>query len=343
MPVRADHDHDHDHDHGQDGRDGDIVAVVVGDGAGLLEVAAPARVFDVDLTRLGVPRWDVRMVAGEPGPLTSTAGVRLDVPYGWRQMTDVLAAADIVIVPSWRPPGGAPPRLELLDAIRAAHRRGATIAGLCLGAFVVAAAGLLAGRRATTHWQAADALQREHGDLEIDPGVLYVDDGDVLTSAGSAAGIDACLHLVRRRHGAAAANAVARSLVVAPHRAGGQAQYVERPVPQPTDGDPLAEVITHCVEHLADRELDIDALAARANMSRRTFDRQFRARTGSSPLSWLIGQRVLQAQRLLETSSLDIDAVASACGFGDGVSMRPHFRRIVGVAPQAYRRAFSGH
>ncbi len=129
---------------------------------------------------------------------------------------------------------------------------------------------------------------------------------------------------------------------LAPHRAGGQAQYVERPVPQPSHEDPLAEVMTHCVEHLADRDLDIDALAARANMSRRTFDRQFRARTGSSPLSWLIGQRVLHAQRLLETSSLDIDAVASACGFGDGVSMRPHFRRIVGVAPQVYRRAFSG-
>lgn len=324
-------------------RNGDIVAVVVGDGAGLLEVAAPTRVFDVDLSRFGVPRWDVRMVAGEPGPLMSTAGVRLDVPYGWEEMAAVLAVADTVIVPSWRMPGGAPPRSALLDALRGAHRRGAMIAGLCLGAFVVADAGLLAGRRATTHWYAAEALRREHPDLVVDPDVLYVDDGDVLTSAGSAAGIDACLHLVRRQHGAAAANAVARSLVVAPHRAGGQAQYVERPVPQPSRGDPLADVMTHCVAHLAEGDLDIDSLAARANMSRRTFDRQFRARTGSSPLSWLIGQRVLHAQGLLETSSLDIDAVASACGFGDGVSMRPHFRRIVGVAPQAYRRAFGGH
>lgn len=321
---------------------GNVVAVVVGDGAGLLEVAAPTRVFDVDLSRLGVVPWDVRVVAGDPGPLTSTAGVRLDVPYGWGELPEVLAAADIVIVPSWRTPGGAPPRPELLDAVRGAHRRGATVAGLCLGAFVVAAAGLLAGRRATTHWHAADALQREFGDLEVDPDVLYVDDGDVLTSAGSAAGIDACLHLVRTRHGAAAANAVARSLVVAPHRAGGQAQYVERPVPRPSHGDALDDVMTHCVGHLADGDLDIDSLAARANMSRRTFDRQFRARTGSSPHNWLIGQRVLHAQRLLETSSLDIDAVASASGFGDGVSMRPHFRRIVGVAPQTYRRAFSG-
>lgn len=315
---------------------------MVGDGAGLLEVAAPTRVFDVDLSRLGVPRWDVRIVAGEPGPLVSTAGVRLDVPYGWDDMPTVLAAADIVIIPSWRLPGGTSPRPELLDSIRSAHHRGATIAGLCLGAFVVAATGLLTGRRATTHWVAADALRRQFPDLDVDADVLYVDDGDVLTSAGSAAGIDACLHLVRRRHGAVAANTVARSLVVAPHRAGGQAQYVERPVPQPRYGDPLADVMTHCVNHLADGDLDIGSLAARANMSRRTFDRQFRARTGSSPLSWLITQRVLHAQRLLETSALDIDAVASASGFGDGVSMRPHFRRVVGVAPQVYRRSFTG-
>lgn len=315
---------------------------MVGDGAGLLELAAPARVFDVDLSRHGVPPWDVRMVAGDPGPLRSTAGVQVDLPFDWQQMSAVVAAADTVIVPSWRPPDGRPPEAELLDALRAAHRRGATIAGLCLGAFVVADAGLLAGRRATTHWRAIDALRRQHPDLVIDHDVLYVDHGDVLTSAGSAAGIDACLHLIRRRHGAGPANSVARWLVVAPHRDGGQAQYVEHPVPEPEYGDPLADVMTHCVEHLADRDLDIGALAAKAHMSRRTFDRHFRARTGTSALRWLTNQRILHAQRLLETSSLDVDAIATASGFADGVSMRPHFRRIVGVAPQVYRRTFSG-
>jgi transcriptional regulator GlxA family with amidase domain len=246
------------------------------------------------------------------------------------------------VVPSWRPPGGARPPARLLDALRAAHARGATVAGLCLGAFVLADAGLLDGRRATTHWHHAAELRAGYPAVNVDDGVLYVDEGDVLTSAGSAAGIDACLHLVRRQHGAAAANAVARSMVVAPHRAGGQAQYVEHPVPAPATGDPLDAVLAHALGHLDDPTIDVDAMAALANMSRRTFDRRFRDRTGSSPLSWLITQRVLHAERLLESSALGVDEVARRVGFTDGVALRPHFRRIVGVAPQTYRKTFAG-
>lgn len=322
--------------------EGTNVVVVVGDGAGLLEVAAPTRVFDVDLDRLGVPRWELVVLAGEPGPLRSTGGVRIDPPARFAALTPTLAAADLIVVPSWRPPGGPLPPGRLLDALRAAHARGATVAGLCLGAFVLADAGLLDGRRATTHWHHVRELRDGYPAVEVDEDVLYVDEGTVLTSAGSAAGIDACLHLVRRRHGPAAANAVARAMVVAPHRAGGQAQYVERPVPAHDGDDPLEEVLAHALIHLADPALDVDALAARANMSRRTFDRRFRERTGSSPLSWLITQRVLQAERLLEASALGVDAVAREVGFADGVALRPHFRRIVGVAPQTYRKTFTG-
>jgi transcriptional regulator GlxA family with amidase domain len=321
---------------------GSSVAIVVGDGAGLLEVAAPTRVFDVDLSRMGVAPWQLGVVAGEPGPLRSTGGVRIDTPLRYGALADTLAGADLIIVPSWRRPGGRPAPTRLLGELRAAHARGATIAGLCLGAFVLADAGLLAGRRATTHWHHVADLRDGYPDVAVDEQVLYVDEGDVLTSAGSAAGIDACLHLVRRQHGAAAANAVARSMVVAPHRTGGQAQYVEHPLPEPDGGDALDDVLSHALGHLDDPSLDVDAMATRANMSRRTFDRRFRARTGDSPLSWLITQRVLHAERLLESSALGVDAVAREVGFADGVALRPHFRRIVGVAPQTYRKTFAG-
>jgi transcriptional regulator GlxA family with amidase domain len=321
---------------------GTTVAVVVGDGAGFLEVAAPTRVFDVDLTRLGFPKWDLAVVAGEPGPLRSTGGVRIDTPLRYGALGDTLAGADLIIVPSWRPPGGPPAPGRLLDGLRAANARGATIAGLCLGAFVLADAGLLDGRRATTHWHHVGDLRDGYPAVVVDEQVLYVDEGDVLTSAGSAAGIDACLPLVRREYGASAANAVARSMVVAPHRSGGQAQYVEHPVPAPDGDDPVDAVLAHALGNLGDPGVDVDAMARRANMSRRTFDRRFRARTGSSPLSWLITQRVLHAERLLESSTLGVDAVARQVGFADGVALRPHFRRIVGVAPQTYRKAFAG-
>ncbi|EFC85809.1 GlxA family transcriptional regulator [Parafrankia sp. EUN1f] len=317
-------------------RDGDTVAVVFGQDMPLFEASVPARVFGP--VHPDVPAHTVLAVAGEPGPLSTSAGMLLDPPH----RLDALGTAGTVIVPSWRTPDGAPPSDALLSALAAAADRGATVVGLCLGAFVLAAAGLLDGRRATTHWRFAGRLAADHPLVTVDPDVLYVDGGDIVTSAGSAAGIDACLHLLRRARGPAAANAVARSLVVAPHRTGGQAQYIERPLPPVEDGDPVAAVIAFALDRLGDVTLDVDAMATHVHLSRRTFDRRFRGRTGSSPLQWLLTQRVLWAQRLLESAGLSVDEVARRAGFADAVALRPHFRRVVGVSPSAYRAAFAG-
>jgi transcriptional regulator GlxA family with amidase domain len=247
-------------------RDAMRVAVMLFDRAPMFEAAVPISVFGVDRSDTGAPRFDLRVVAAEPGPLTTTGGLRLDAPYE----LDTLDGAGTVVVPSWRDPGEPPPA-RALEALRTAHADGATIAGLCLGAFVLAAAGLLEGRRAATHWLYAPTLAAAHPDVRVDPTVLYVDHGDVLTSAGTAAGIDACLHLVRRRHGAQAATAIARRMVVPPHRTGGQSQYIEHPVPERADDDPLVGVLDHAVRHL-DHDIDVDTLAGRAHLSRRTFD-----------------------------------------------------------------------
>lgn len=228
----------------------------------------------------------------------------------------------------------------MLDLLRRAHAGGATVVGLCLGAFVLAEAGLLDGRRATTHWLCMGEFTAAYPAVEVLPDVLFVDEGTVVTSAGSAAGLDACLHLLRRDHGPEVANTAARALVVAPQRAGGQAQFIERPVPDPGGGEPVAAAMRHALEHLDDRELDVAALAGVAHLSRRSFDRHFRDAAGCSPLQWLLYQRILRAQQLLSATPLPIDAVARACGFSDGVAMRPHFRRVVGVPPQAYRVSF---
>lgn len=201
-----------------------------------------------------------------------------------------------------------------MDALRRAHEEGARIVGLCTGAFVLAAAGLLDGRPATTHWMYAPTLAKRYPSVHVDPRELFVDDGDVLTSAGTAAGIDLCLHIVRTDHGNEAAGALARRLVVPPRRSGGQERYLDRSLPEEIGADPLAEVVAWALEHLHE-QFDVETLAARAYMSRRTFDRRFRSLTGSAPLQWLITQRVLQAQRLLETSDYSVDEVAGRCGF----------------------------
>jgi transcriptional regulator GlxA family with amidase domain len=214
------------------------------------------------------------------------------------------------------------------------------VASICTGAFVLAAAGLLDGRRATTHWRYAGRLAREFPAIDVDPGVLYVDAGDVLTSAGVAAGVDLCLHMVRADHGAAAANAVARRMVVAAHRDGGQAQFVERPLP-PAAGGGLAATRAWLAERLAE-PVSIDAMARHAGYSPRSFARRFRAETGTTPLQWLIGLRVAEAQRLLEGSDAPVEEVAARSGFGGAVALRQHFSRLVGTSPTAYRRAFRG-
>lgn len=320
-------------------RDPLTVAVLMFDGAPMFETSVPISVFGVDRSETGVPCFTVLAVNAEDTdedvPLTTTAGITFHAPHG----LDALDKAATIIVPSWRGPAERPPE-PALAALAAAHADGATIVGLCRGAFVLAAAGLLDGRDAATHWMFAPALAAAYPTVRVDASVLYVDDGDILTSAGTAAGIDACLHLVRRRFGARIANRIARRMVVPPQRSGGQAQYIERPMPDTDIGDPLSEVLTYAVGHLDDGAVDVEALAARVHMSRRTFDRHFRELTGSSPHQWLLSQRIMQAQQLLEATNLSIDTVARRIGFANGVALRPHFRRATGVAPQTYRDTF---
>ena len=245
-----------------------------------------------------------------------------------------------MLVPGLRPAQWPPPAAAL-DALRAAHARGARVASICTGAFVLAHAGLLDGRRATTHWAHAERLAERYPAVTVDPGVLYVDEGDVLTSAGVAAGIDLCLHLVRRDHGAEVANAVARRIVVAPHRDGGQAQFVEAPVPVADGARARSRTRAWALERLRE-PLTVAAMARHAACSERTFARRFRAETGTTPLQWLLGQRVLHARRLLEATDLPVEHVADAAGFGTAASLRAHFRRATATTPLAYRRTFRG-
>jgi transcriptional regulator GlxA family with amidase domain len=267
--------------------------------------------------------------------MPTTSGPSLHVERG----LDALAEADTVLVPGFDPTAWPPP-VAVLDALRAAHARGARVASICTGAFVLAEAGLLDGRRATTHWRYAAQLAERYPAVAVDPDVLYLDEGDVLTSAGVAAGIDLCLHLLRRDHGAEAANAAARQTVVAPHRSGGQAQFIERPVPAGTDGG-LEGTRTWALERLAE-PLTVARLARHAHTSERTFNRRFRAETGTTPLRWLLTQRIDHARRLLEASDLPVETVAQRCGFGSGASLREHFRRATATTPTAYRRTFGG-
>jgi transcriptional regulator GlxA family with amidase domain len=227
----------------------------------------------------------------------------------------------------------------MLDALRRAHARGARLLTVCSGAYALAHAGLLDGLRATTHWMHADDLARQFPEVDVDPNVLYVDTGQIMTSAGTAAGIDLLLHVVRLDHGADVANAVARRMVVPPHRDGGQAQFVEAPVPEDEGIDPMAVTLDWALTHL-DRPLTVELLARKALTSPRTFARRFRAVTGTTPLQWLLRQRILHAQRLLETTDLPVEIVAQRCGFGSASVLRTHFKRLLDTSPGAYRRMF---
>jgi len=228
---------------------------------------------------------------------------------------------------------------EVLQALRQAHERGARILSLCTGAFVLAAAGLLAGRRATTHWSECAELARQYPDVLVDPAVLYVDDGDIMTSAGSAASIDLCLHVVRQDYGAAVAARLARQLVVPPYRDGGQAQYIDAPLPAIDGADLFTDTLAWMQQHL-DLPLTVDDLASRSAMSRRTFARRFCAATGTTPYQWLLRQRLQLAQRLLETSDMPVDSIALRAGFSTAANLRKHFGRRVRTSPQAYRHTF---
>lgn len=311
------------------------LAVVAFDRISPFHLSVPCIVFEAR-PDLGVPPYSLRICAAEPGPLRTSAGFGIQTRHG----LGALSRAGTIIVPSWRDPLERPPE-ALLRALRRAHARGARIVGLCLGAFVLAEAGLLDGRPATTHWHWADLFTKRHPRVHLDADVLYVDDGDVLTSAGSAAGIDCCLHLLRTQCGAEIANAVARRMVVQPHRQGGQAQFIEQPVPPSPALSPFSEALAWTRAHL-DRPHTLDSLAERARMSRRSFTRRFQKETGSTVWAWLMQQRLAFAQRLLETTDHSIDQVASLAGFGSAVSLRLRFREALGTSPAAYRRNFRG-
>lgn len=310
------------------------IVVVVFDGVSLGIMSFAFGVFDLAVQYGALPGTTVRVVAGEPDAALCGGGLSVPVPYDLA----AIRAADLVIVPNWRDPSDSPPE-PVLHALRAAHSNGARVAGLCSGAFVLAAAGLLDGRPATTHWAMAELLAQKHPNVRVQAGVLYVDDGDVLTAGGGAAGMDLGLHVIRTAFGAEVANRLARSMVVAPHRPGGQAQYIEAPVPPLDREDPVGDTLSWALGNL-DRDLPVDQLARRARMSRRNFDRRFREITGTAPATWLTHQRVLRAQQLLESTRLPVDEVARQCGFSSAAALRPHFRRVVGVAPVTYRGTF---
>ena len=310
------------------------VAVVAFDGISPFHLSVPCIVFGDALG--GESPFKVVVCASEPPPLKTTAGFSLSdlAPLA------ALKKADVIVVPSWRDVNERPPE-RLLKALREAHARGAQIVGLCFGAHVLAEAGLLDGHRATTHWEYAKAMAERFPAVDIDPDVLYVEDGNVLTSAGTAAGIDACLHLVRRRLGTQVANRLARRLVVPPHREGGQAQFIEQPLPSTAGGTRLAQLIDS-VRGRLDQPHTLDSLAAAASMSRRSFTRHFKALTGTSVQSWLLAERLALSQRLLEQTDQSVERIAEMAGFGSVVSLRHHFRRGLGVNPTAWRRNFAG-
>jgi len=312
------------------------VAAVVVDRFSPFELGVVCEVFGYDRAEDGLPGYDFAVVAGEPGPLQSEVGFAFDTRYG----LDRLETADLVVVlpagdgrcegPGWPEP--------MLAALRAVIDRGARVLSVCTGAFALGAAGLLDRRACTTHWRHAARLARMYPAAKVDPAVLYVDDDPVITSAGTAAGIDACLYLVRREQGSKVANAIARRMVVPPHRDGGQAQYVERPVAEPTC-DTLGEVIEWLQRNL-DRPVSVDQLARLAAMSPRTFARRFVQETGTTPQRWLTGQRVLLAQQLLEETDQTVDVIAERAGFGNVATFRHHFRARSATTPNAYRRTF---
>jgi len=311
-----------------------VVSLIATDGmVGSFGVGVAAEVFGYDRRAMGLPQFDFALVAHRPGVLRTDTGMTLLVEHG----LDRLAASDVVMITAWELFDVAPPA-ELLDALRAAHARGATIVSHCTGAFVLAAAGLLDGKRASTHWKYAGELAARFPQVQVDAAVLYVDNGQIITGAGTAAGVDTLLHLVRREWGAAAANALAREMVVPPHRDGGQAQFIDTPVARCED-DLLGVVLEWARAHLAE-EISVELLARRALMSPRSFARRFKATTGTTPHAWLLGQRLAAAETLLEGTDAPVEEVARLVGFGTAAGLREQFARRRGVSPRAYRQTF---
>ena len=309
------------------------VAVLVLDGVNLFELGVASDVFGTDIVAdSGRPLYR-RCICGPAASVTTDAGFRMEVPHGLEALDE---AQTVVVVPALdtdQVPDA------VLDALRLARSQGKRVLSLCTGAFVLAAAGLLDGRTATTHWSECAELARRYPRVRVDPGVLYVDEGDVLTAAGSAASVDLCLHVVERDYGAEVAARVARDLVVPLYRSGGQAQYIESPIRLPDNGDLFADTIEWLRTHLAE-PVTIADLADRSAMSARTFARRFLASTGTTPLAWLTSERLRCAQRLLETSDAPVDLIARESGFGSPDNLRKHFARTLRTTPQTYRRTF---
>jgi transcriptional regulator GlxA family with amidase domain len=312
------------------------VATVLLDGMHPFELGVVCEVFGLDRSDEGLPVYDFAVASAE-GPTLNThvSGLTLSTPHGLERLEE----ADLIAVPASDADVSRDYPPALLDALRRAVDRGARVLSVCSGVFVLGAAGLLDGRRCAVHWRHAEELSRRFPRAIVEPDVLYVDEDPVITSAGTAAGIDACLHIVRKEQGPEVANKIARRMVVPPHRDGGQAQYIERPLPKPCDT--VGEVLVWMGEHL-DQEVTVEQLAARAHMSPRTFARRFQQETGTTPYRWILRQRVLLAQELLEGTDETMDAVADRTGFGTAAALRHQFVRALGTTPNAYRRGFRG-
>ena len=305
------------------------VAVLLQEPVSLFEYGVLAEVFGIDRTEEGVPAFDYRVCAETPGALDARNGTSVTAAFGLEAATD----ADLVAVPASN--SAREPSPAVVDVLLSAVERGAWVMSVCSGAFTLGAAGLLDERDCTTHWRHAAELAQLHPRARVDPDVLYVRDGTVITSAGTAAGIDAALHLVRLELGSAVASTIARRMVVPPHRDGGQRQYIDRPVPT-TEAESLGPVLEWMLEHL-DAPVTVEELARRATMSPRTFARRFVAETGTTPHQWVTDQRVLRARQLLEETDLPVEAVARDAGFGSAALLRHHFTRCTGITPTAFR------
>ncbi len=309
------------------------VAVIAYDGVAPFELGVLCEAWGLDRTEHGVPPVDFAVCTPTPGEIRSSMGFGLSVEHDLSRA----AHADLVCLPAQK--GGYPVPQEVLDVVRQTVERGARVLSVCSGAFILGEAGLLDGRGCTTHWMYTEELQRRFPLARVVPEVLYVDEDPVITSAGSAAGLDACLHLWRKEFGSRVASMVARRMVVPPQRDGGQAQYIARAVPDCT-AETLGPLLSWVVEHLGE-DHGVEALAARAHMSPRTFARRFREETGTTPHAWVSRQRVLAAEELLETTDQSIEWIAGQVGFGNAATMRQHFTRVRGTSPQRYRRSFT--
>jgi transcriptional regulator GlxA family with amidase domain len=307
------------------------VAVLVLEGAKPLDVGIPAQVFT---HRASMP-YEVRVCGAAAGLVTGGDGLAYHVAEG----LEAIATADTVFIPGYREPAREDPPAAVVDALLEAHDRGARLAAISTGAFALAATGLLDGRRATTHWHYTRVLQDKHPLVRVDENVLFVDEGQVLTSAGAASGVDLCLHLVRRDHGVGLSNQVARRLVAAPYRSGGQAQFAPRSVPEPL-GEFFAATRHWALERLG-TPLTVEDLARHARVSTRTFSRRFVEDTGYTPMQWVLRARIDLARELLERSELGVEQIAHQVGLGSGANLRLHFQRVLGTSPSEYRQAFS--